>query len=182
MYTPRRRPHSPSRSPLRCRAARTSLVQVLEPRLMLAGSAFPSPREQQMLELMNRFRTDPGPELSLLLNSTTRHPDALRFFTWTRTALPAVEAAQARAPAGVKRAAHPRRAWATRGDARRQAQSNQLPGEPPLAHPPPRQNRDPASWAKHLASRINQHGMRNRIHWERPKGSSRPGSTITLNF
>jgi Ca2+-binding RTX toxin-like protein len=57
---------------------RSTDVEPLEPRTLLSG---PSPREQQMLELINRLRANPAAELPLILNSTD--PDiqnALNFF------------------------------------------------------------------------------------------------------
>jgi uncharacterized protein YkwD len=54
------------------------IVEVLEPRTLLSG---PSPREQLMLELLNRLRTKPAQELPLILKS--KDPDvqnALTFF------------------------------------------------------------------------------------------------------
>lgn len=56
-----------------------SRMQALESRVLLAG---PSPREQQMLELLNRLRANPAAELPLML--TSRDADiqnALRFFS-----------------------------------------------------------------------------------------------------
>lgn len=53
-------------------------VEMLEPRTLLSG---PSPREQLMLELLNRLRTKPAQELPLILKS--KDPDvqnALTFF------------------------------------------------------------------------------------------------------
>src|SRR4051812_8163887 len=60
-------------------------MERLEPRTLLSG---PSPREQQMLELINRLRAHPAQELPLILNS--RDPDvqnALNFFGVDRNVL-----------------------------------------------------------------------------------------------
>jgi hypothetical protein len=60
------------------RRTQPAQLQALEGRTLLSG---PSPREQQMLELVNRLRTHPAQELPLLLNS--KDPDvvaALKFF------------------------------------------------------------------------------------------------------
>src|SRR6185503_227385 len=73
--------HSPPRLSMRCHADPMFFIQPLEARTLLAASALPTPREQQMLELINRFRTHPQDELPLLLESDD--PDiqnALRFF------------------------------------------------------------------------------------------------------
>jgi Ca2+-binding RTX toxin-like protein len=66
---------------------RPSDMEVLEPRTLLTAGG-PSPREQQMLELVNRLRTHPAAELPLLLNS--KDPDiqnALNFFGVDRKVL-----------------------------------------------------------------------------------------------
>src|SRR4051812_40289056 len=66
-------------------AHRPQDVEHLEPRTLLSG---PSPREQQMLELINRLRANPAAELPLILNS--KDPDiqnALNFFGVNRSVL-----------------------------------------------------------------------------------------------
>jgi uncharacterized protein YkwD len=113
------------------------LPQPLEPRTMLAASApvFPTTREQQTLELINRLRMHPGDELPLMLDS--RDPDiqnALRFFN--------VDENQLRQQWKQLRAVPPL-AWndalarTAKGHNQRmlvaQKQSHQLPGEPSLS-------------------------------------------------
>src|SRR5260221_1582841 len=66
-------------------AANRTTLESLEPRTLLSG---PSPREQQMLELINRLRLHPAAELPLILQS--RDPDvqnALAFFHVDRAQL-----------------------------------------------------------------------------------------------
>jgi hypothetical protein len=66
-------------------SAHRKAFEDLEPRTLLSG---PSPREQQMLELINRLRTRPAAELPLILNS--KDPDiqnALSFFKVDRAEL-----------------------------------------------------------------------------------------------
>ena len=54
-------------------------VENLEARLLFALD--PSAREQEMLEMLNRFRGNPAAELNLLIHSTDTHVnDALSFF------------------------------------------------------------------------------------------------------
>jgi hypothetical protein len=73
---PRRRPAS--RGPARPRAAVDSL-ESLEPRVLFAFD--PSAREQEMLELLNRMRTDPAGEYARLTQSTDPHVNgAIDFF------------------------------------------------------------------------------------------------------
>jgi hypothetical protein len=47
--------------------SRSSLLEALESRLLLSFD--PTAQEQQLLELVNRMRTNPGPELDLILNA-----------------------------------------------------------------------------------------------------------------
>jgi hypothetical protein len=106
-------------------------MERLEPRTLLSG---PSPREQQMLELINRLRTRPAQELPLILNS--RDPDiqnALNFFGVNRGVLArqwgslTPEAPLAWNDALARSAkTHTDRMLAT------DTQSHQLPGESPL--------------------------------------------------
>jgi uncharacterized protein YkwD len=58
------------------------IVETLEPRTLLSG---PSPREQLMLELLNRLRTKPAQELPLILNS--KDPDVQNAMTFFRVDL-----------------------------------------------------------------------------------------------
>jgi Ca2+-binding RTX toxin-like protein len=114
------------------------IFQPLESRTMLAASApvFPTAREQQMLELLNRLRMHPGDELPLMLDS--RDPDivnALRFFN--------VDENQLRQQ-WKQLAAVPPLAWndalarTAKGHNQRmlvaEKQSHQLPGEPVLSN------------------------------------------------
>src|SRR6184192_842777 len=65
--------------------AQRKAFEDLEPRTLFSG---PSPREQQMLELINRLRAHPAAELPLILNS--KDPDiqnALAFFKVDRNEL-----------------------------------------------------------------------------------------------
>lgn len=103
-------------------------IEPLEPRTLLSG---PSPREQQMLELINRLRARPAQELPLILNS--KDPDvqnALNFFGVDRKVLAkqwaglSAEAPLAWNDALTKSArTHTDRMLAT------DTQSHQLPGE-----------------------------------------------------
>src|SRR5258706_1399270 len=71
--------------PLTPAAAHRPTLEPLDPRTLLSG---PSPREQQMLELINRLRLHPAAELPLILQS--RDPDvqnALAFFHVDRAQL-----------------------------------------------------------------------------------------------
>ena len=62
------------------------LLEVLEDRLV--PTLNPSAREQYMLELVNRMRTNPAAELPLLLNSNDQGVnDALAIFNVDRTVL-----------------------------------------------------------------------------------------------
>ena len=106
-------------------------MERLEPRTLLSG---PSPREQQMLELVNRFRARPADELPLILNSRDADiRNALTFFGVNRQTLADQWAGLSAVPplawndALAKSArAHTGRMLAT------DTQSHQLPGEPPL--------------------------------------------------
>jgi hypothetical protein len=106
-------------------------LEPLEGRTLLSG---PSPREQQMLELMNRLRTRPAQELPLILNS--KDPDvvnALAFFRVDRKALAGQWAGLSAVPPLAWNDALAR---AAKGHTERMAgsdkQSHQLPGEAPL--------------------------------------------------
>ncbi|HSI34728.1 MAG: hypothetical protein ACAI43_08650 [Phycisphaerae bacterium] len=69
---------------------RRAAFEPLERRALLAAApwAGPSAREQQMLELINRFRQDPADELPFLINSTDSNVQAaLAFFQVDRTEL-----------------------------------------------------------------------------------------------
>lgn len=61
-------------------------LEILEPRLLLALN--PTPREQELLEMLNRFRTNPQGELNILLNTKNQDvQDALNFFNVNLTVL-----------------------------------------------------------------------------------------------
>lgn len=81
-YTRGRSPESPR---MLLTTVRRTIFELLESRTLLSG---PSPREQQMLELINRLRLHPAAELPLILKSTD--PDvqnALAFFHVDRAQL-----------------------------------------------------------------------------------------------
>jgi uncharacterized protein YkwD len=110
-------------------------LEPLEKRAMLSAAAGPSPREQQMLELINRLRARPAEELPLILNS--KDPDirtALSFFNVNLRALAADwKSLTPAAPLAWNDAL----AKAAKGHSERMLtadrQSHQLPGEPALA-------------------------------------------------
>jgi Ca2+-binding RTX toxin-like protein len=112
---------------------RPSDMEVLEPRTLLSAGG-PSPREQQMLELINRLRAHPADELPLILNSKDQDiQNALNFFGVDRKVLAnqwaglSPEAPLAWSDALAKSAkTHTERMLAT------DTQSHQLPGEAPL--------------------------------------------------
>jgi uncharacterized protein YkwD len=61
-------------------------IETLEPRLLFALN--PTPREQELLEMLNRFRTNPQGELTILLNTKNADvQDALNFFNVNLTTL-----------------------------------------------------------------------------------------------
>jgi len=125
-------PSEPTRMPFPAASDQSPSIESLESRTLLSG---PSPREQQMLELINRLRQHPAEELPRILESTD--PDvqnALAFFQvdpaelarqW-KSLTPVAPLAWNEA---LSRAARSHTQQMIAGD----QQSHQLPGEAALA-------------------------------------------------
>lgn len=119
--------------------AAEALCDALEQRLLLAID--PSPAEQHMLELLNRFRTNPAAELGLMTSSLgnparSADPDvdaALRFFETKGTTLAQQWASlTAVQPLAWNEALYNAAALHTQRMIDADMQTHQAPGEPPL--------------------------------------------------